>query len=87
MMTCKELIHDFLMEYVQGDLGAEARIEFEKHLSVCPSCVRYIDSYRRTVEMTRELGSGADAASLPPPPPPEGLVRAILAVAPKPPHA
>lgn len=76
-MTCRELI-DFLMAYLDRELPAETRDEFERHLSVCPSCRAYLDSYRRTTALAREaMCAGGDQpvpASVP-----RGLVGAILA--------
>lgn len=76
-MTCREVL-DFLMAYVDGELSAETRAEFERHLSVCPPCVDYLDSYRRTVALERQAchhcADDAAIGELP-----EELVRAILA--------
>jgi anti-sigma factor RsiW len=75
-MTCRELI-DFLMEYTDGTLAATVRTEFERHLTVCPSCRAYLDSYIKTVALAREsLCHGADEPV--PPSVPRGLVQAIL---------
>jgi anti-sigma factor RsiW len=74
-ITCKELI-DFLWAYVAEELDAEQRDEFDRHLGVCPSCRAYLDSYRTTLEMEREVlhqearRACEDA--------PEDLVQAIL---------
>jgi anti-sigma factor RsiW len=74
-VTCRQ-ITDFLMEYLEGALPPEQRREFERHLAVCPSCVAYLDSYRRTAAMASELGSGTPDHAIP-----EPLVHAILAAA------
>ncbi len=76
MMSCDQLINQFLMDYVDGALGPDAMKDFEAHLGVCPSCRNYVDAYRATMRLTR-------AGSLPPtasdlPKPPESLVQAIL---------
>jgi anti-sigma factor RsiW len=47
-ITCRELI-DFLYLYLEGELPAERFAEFEKHLSICPSCVTYIETYREAI--------------------------------------
>lgn len=49
-ITCRQLI-DFIADYLDGTLEASARREFERHLGVCPSCVAYLESYRRTVAL------------------------------------
>jgi len=72
--TCREL-YEFLGDYHAGELDPLRASAFERHLSLCPSCRVYVDSYRRTVELEKEA---FDDAALPPPP--EELVEAILAI-------
>lgn len=62
-ITCKELI-DFLDDYVAGELPAARQHELERHLSVCPSCVEYVKSYRDTIQLAR--GAYPDPAEIPP---------------------
>ena len=75
MITCREL-YDFILDYLGGGLAPPEKAKFEEHLSVCPSCVAYLESYKRTVA----LGKGAYERNGDPVPPgvPEELVRAIL---------
>ncbi|MFO1077177.1 MAG: zf-HC2 domain-containing protein [Planctomycetota bacterium] len=73
-MSCRELT-EFIDAYLNGELSAAVRKEFDHHLSVCESCVHYLDSYRRTVELGRAALRQADA---PADDAPEDLVRAIL---------
>ena len=47
-ITCRELI-DFLYLYLDGELPPDRVAEFERHLSVCPSCVTYIETYREAI--------------------------------------
>ena len=72
-ITCREFL-DFLWAYLSGEVTEEQRAEFEWHLSGCPSCVAYMKSYQRTIEL------GRSAFSLEPTdePVPEELVQAIL---------
>ena len=51
-MTCSELT-DFLLAYLANELPAEQRRTFDAHLAICPDCRRYLDSYRKTVEMSK----------------------------------
>lgn len=71
-MTCKELC-DFLMMYLDGELSAAERSAFEAHLSACPPCVTYLDTYRKTVDLCRAAHTGNAEAPLP-----DDLVKAIL---------
>lgn len=59
-MTCKE-VNEFLMAYLDAELPGEARLEFEAHLSECSSCMRYLEQYRRTVQLGREACAPDDA--------------------------
>lgn len=52
-MTCRELI-DFLMDYFDGSLASGERGEFERHLTACPPCVRYLRTYAETVSAGRK---------------------------------
>lgn len=80
-MTCRQLV-DFLMDYLDGALPPEQQREFERHLAICPACVAYLESYRRTTGLAvQALTDPAGPAILPPLP--EGLVRAVLAAAAK----
>jgi anti-sigma factor RsiW len=74
-MTCRELA-EFLIDYVSGDLPESTRGVFEAHLAVCRDCRNYLDSYRKTIALSKTALAEptADVAAMP-----EGLVRAILA--------
>lgn len=75
MITCREFI-EFLDDFLSESLPEEQRRQFEKHLTVCPDCAAYMDSYEKTVELMRTL---ADCEE-PPVDIPEELVRAIARV-------
>ncbi len=74
--TCHKVI-DFLMAYIDGELPADERASFERHLSVCPSCVNYMRGYRTTVALAKASGwatQEALATDIP-----DSLVKAVLA--------
>jgi anti-sigma factor RsiW len=75
-MNCRQFT-EFIVEYVEGDLTGEARAAFEGHISRCPTCVRYIETYRETIVLGKQAFQGTDAVVFEPIP--EELVRAILA--------
>jgi anti-sigma factor RsiW len=80
-MNCREFT-EFLHEYLFGNLPAEERAEFDRHLAECPWCIAYLDSYRTTIQLGQSAFSGADD----PPPPgdaPEELIQAILRARPR----
>jgi anti-sigma factor RsiW len=72
-MTCRECA-EFLSDYMDGDLTAEVRLVFERHLSVCPNCVTYLEQFRATV-VAGQAAFGDDAEA----DVPEELIQAILA--------
>lgn len=75
-MNCREFT-EFLHEYLFGDLAAEERAEFDKHLAECPWCLAYLDSYRQTILLERAAFLASEDAP-PPSDAPEELVQAIL---------
>lgn len=76
-MSCRELV-EFLADYVEGALPAEARNEFHRHLDDCPECIDYLNSYRQTVALGRDALTCPDDDAVPGDVP-EELVQAILA--------
>ena len=77
-MSCREFI-EFLWKYLEEDLPADERRTFDEHLAECPHCVRYLDSYRKTVSLGREAFTVAPPEGPVPTDVPEELVHAILA--------
>lgn len=75
-LSCRE-VADFLLAWLDGELPLHERRAFERHLFWCRACVAYVESYRRTVALARELGEPTPEE--PPEPVPEELVRAVLA--------
>jgi hypothetical protein len=53
-MTCRELA-ELLFEYTQGELDPDLCEHITRHLSLCPPCVAYMESYRITIQLTRKL--------------------------------
>jgi len=72
-MNCQEAT-EFLHEYLDGNLAESVLVEFEIHIKKCGWCTEYLESYRKTVTITRSLGN--DPPHIPVP---EELVQAILA--------
>lgn len=78
-LTCRE-IAEFLLGYLERDLDEQVLAEFDTHLSHCPPCEHYLETYRETVELVRRCGKAeCDTQGKPNwQPPPEDLVQAIL---------
>lgn len=60
--TCRSA-SAFLLDYVEGRLSAKTARKFEEHLAICPNCERFLEQYRETIRMVKELPA--------PEPPPE----------------
>jgi len=73
VITCREL-DDFLVDYLDGVLPAAQRRKIEMHLRLCPKCRRYLDEYRRALELSRQTFSELEK----PGEMPQELVQAIL---------
>ena len=53
-ITCRQLI-ETLGAYLDHELPELATSDFERHLSVCDSCVAYIATYEKTIRMARAV--------------------------------
>jgi len=51
---CRE-ITDLLLDYMTGELDPETVAAFEEHLRLCPDCVAFLNTYKKTVQVTRSL--------------------------------
>jgi anti-sigma factor RsiW len=59
-ITCRELI-EFLHLYLDKELPSDRVEEFERHLSVCDSCVNYIKTYQQTIALGKAACRDWDA--------------------------
>jgi anti-sigma factor RsiW len=75
-VTCREFA-EFMIDYTSGELPPDQRAEFERHVSVCPNCGKYLTSYQETVKLGKRAFDD-EHASLPADVP-DDLVKAILA--------
>jgi len=54
MMTCRQLV-ELLIDFVSDELPAEHRELIEQHLRICPPCVVYMETYKMTIHLSRQL--------------------------------
>ena len=73
-VTCIEVIA-FLDAYVDDELDAGTRGDFDRHLLVCPSCRAYLATYKETIDLAR--GAAEREEDLAHDAPPE-LIEAVL---------
>ena len=52
--TCRS-VGGFLLDFVEGRLDEKTARRFEEHIDACPNCKRYLDQYRQTILMLKEL--------------------------------
>ncbi len=51
MLTCKEAIA-LLGDYLEATLGPAAGTDLEHHLQECEACTAYLNTYRKSRELT-----------------------------------
>lgn len=74
-LCCRDF-SDFLMAFLDGELTPDIACRFDQHLSKCPQCKTYVDTYRTTVQLAQEAccpKANPQLAKMPP-----ELVNAIL---------
>ena len=74
------------MEYLDDELSEDQRSSFESHLKGCSACVAFIESYKQTLQLTKQLqisDAGQKVEDIVLEDVPHGLVHAILAARPK----
>lgn len=52
--TCKQ-IAELMADYLTDQLRPKVKEEFEKHLNLCPDCVNFLNTYKKTVQSTATL--------------------------------
>jgi anti-sigma factor RsiW len=50
---CQQL-WKFCLDYLDGALPEDEQVGFRRHLSQCPDCVTFFETYRKTPELSRE---------------------------------
>ncbi|MBI4527822.1 MAG: zf-HC2 domain-containing protein [Deltaproteobacteria bacterium] len=52
--TCKQ-IADLVFNYLNDKLEPAVKRDFQRHLSICPDCVSFLNTYKKTVAVTRSV--------------------------------
>ena len=50
-LKCKDIIVEFLADYLDQSLPPEVTREVEAHLRACAACMAYLNTYRRTRDL------------------------------------
>lgn len=53
-LSCKE-VTALIMEYLNGSINRDVALAFEAHLAECPDCKAFLNTYKKTVELTRSF--------------------------------
>jgi len=53
-LSCQELV-ELVTDYHEGALSWSERRRFEKHLTACDACPRYVQQMRETIRLTGHL--------------------------------
>ena len=54
VLTCKEIV-ELITQYLEGSMGAEVRLRFERHVVTCPPCRGFLSQMRETIRLSGEL--------------------------------
>ncbi len=52
--TCRGATN-LILDFLSGELDPETTLEFEKHLEACPDCVAFLNTYKKTMELTKSF--------------------------------
>ena len=52
--TCKQMT-DLVFNYLNDKLSPNVKRDFQQHLQICPDCVNFLDTYKKTVSVTRSI--------------------------------
>ncbi|HEY7220596.1 MAG TPA: zf-HC2 domain-containing protein [Candidatus Binatia bacterium] len=52
--TCNEMTA-LVLGYLTGTLSANVKRDFEHHLTICPDCVSFLNTYKKTVAATQSV--------------------------------
>ncbi len=54
-MTCKRIIVELLQQYLDEGTPVDITRAIEEHITACPPCVQFVDEYRITRDVVKEL--------------------------------
>ncbi len=53
-LACREVV-ELITSYLEGRLGPEDTVRFERHLSGCPGCTAYLAQMRMTISAAGQV--------------------------------
>lgn len=61
-LTCRK-VEEFLMAYLDKELSLWAHLRFRFHLLICGNCTKYLQDYKKTIELGQQLFTTPDAVA------------------------
>jgi Putative zinc-finger len=52
--TCKQMTN-LVFDYLHDKLSPNVKRDFQQHLRICPDCVNFLNTYKKTVSVTRSI--------------------------------
>jgi Putative zinc-finger len=52
--TCKQMTN-LVFDYLNDKLAPTTKRDFQRHLRICPDCVNFLNTYKKTVAVTRSV--------------------------------
>jgi anti-sigma factor RsiW len=52
-ISCQQVV-DYCHDYLSGSLPKEESANFDSHLTYCPECVKFFQTYKKTPELSRD---------------------------------
>jgi anti-sigma factor RsiW len=52
--TCKQAT-TLILNYLMGELDSKTARSFEEHLMICPDCVAFLNTYKKTIQFSKSL--------------------------------
>jgi anti-sigma factor RsiW len=53
-LDCKKAT-SLIQDYITRELEADMATELEKHLSICPDCVAFLNTYKKTTDLVNSF--------------------------------
>ena len=54
MLTCQQ-VENFMMAYLDGELGLMTSLRFRMHIMMCSDCGKFLQSYKNAVAMEKRI--------------------------------
>jgi hypothetical protein len=52
--NCRQMTN-LVLDYLTNGLSSRVKREFEEHLGICPDCVNFLQTYKKTVAVTNSV--------------------------------